>query len=93
MAIQLTESWKNITEAANLEVGTAYALQARHDSIEFDFFPDDSPPGSDAPPCFFLRRNAAPVNVLQTPNVKLWMRAAQKGLRPHRATLKIMFAA
>ena len=92
MAIQLTHEWKNITEAANLEVGTAYALQARHDSIEFDFFPDDSPPGSDAEG-FFLRRNAAPVNVLQTVNVKLWMRAAQKGLRPHRATLKIMFAA
>ena len=93
MAIQLTNEWKNITEAANLEVGTAYALQARHDNIEYDFFPDDSPPGSDAPPGFFLRRNAPPSKVLQTPNVKLWTRAAQKGLRPHRSILKIMFAA
>ena len=93
MAIQLTHEWKNITEAANLEVGTAYAIQARNDHVEYDFFPDDSPPGSDAPPGFFLRRNAPPTSILQTVNVKLWTRAAQKGLRPHTATLKIMFAA
>ena len=93
MAIQLNESWRNITAAANLDDGRAYAIQAKHDNIDFDFAPDDEGPPAPEHIGFFLRRNAAPVNVLQTPGVNLWMRAAQKGLRPHTAVLKIMFAA